>query len=58
MSHRVEVDEFMNDTLEYMIHDIGVDAIKKSHGDDTLQRDIEELLYPICKQKNQHFQLC
>lgn len=47
-SHRVEDDEFINDTLEDMIRDIGVDTFKKAHVDDTLQRDMEESLYPKC----------
>ena len=42
-------DEFMKDTLEYMIHDIGVDAFKNSNVVDTLQKDMEDSLYPGCK---------
>ena len=42
-------DEFMNDTLENMIRDIGVDAFKKANVVNTLQRDMEESLYPGCK---------
>lgn len=41
VSHRVEVDQFMNDTLEDMILDIGVDTFKKIHVENTLQRDME-----------------
>lgn len=40
MSHIVEGDEFMNNTLEDIICDIIVDA---------LQRDMEDLLYPEYK---------
>lgn len=49
MSHLVEDDEFVNDTLEDMIRDIGVDDFKKAGVIDTFQRDIENSLYPGCK---------
>ena len=42
VSHRVKVDEYINDILEYMISDIGVDYFKKACVDDTLQSGIEE----------------
>lgn len=48
-SHRVKYDEFMNDTLEFMICDIIVDVFKKVHVEDTLKNDMEESLYPGCK---------
>lgn len=40
LSHTVEDDEFMNDTLEDMICEIGVDAFKKANVVDTLQIDM------------------
>ena len=46
MSPTVEDDEFMNDCLEDMICDIGVDAFKKAHVEDTLQIDLEDSLHP------------
>ena len=39
----------MNAILEDIICDIGVDAFKKAHVEDTLQRDLEEPLYSGCK---------
>lgn len=46
MSHIiVDDDEFINDTLENMICDIGLDAFKKANVVDTLQRDMEDSLY-------------
>lgn len=48
-SYRFEVDEYMNDTLEDIICDIGVDAFKKAYVKDTLQSDMEESLFPRCK---------
>ncbi|XP_050914877.1 uncharacterized protein LOC127129795 [Lathyrus oleraceus] len=39
----------MNDTLEDTILDIGVDAFKNANVVDTLQKDMEESLYPGCK---------
>lgn len=49
MSHRIEIDEYMNDTLEDMIRDIGVDSFKKAHVGDTLKSDMEESLFMRCK---------
>ena len=37
----------MNDTLEVMVHDIGVDAFKKFRMEDTLERDMEKSLYLV-----------
>lgn len=43
--HRIEDGEFINDTLEDMIHDIEVDTFKKAHVEDSLKSDMEESLY-------------
>lgn len=48
-SHRVKDDEFVNDSLEDVIRDIGVDTFKKSHVEDTLKSDMEKSLYLGCK---------
>lgn len=38
----------MNDNLEYMICDIGLDYFNKAHVDDTLQSEMEESLFLGC----------
>lgn len=44
-SYRVEVDGFMNYSLDDMIHDIGVNAFKKIYVEETLQRDMEVVIF-------------
>lgn len=39
----------MKDTLEDIILDIGADYLKNANVVDTLQRDMEDSLYPRCK---------
>lgn len=49
MSHTVEDDEVMNDTLEDIIRDIRFDAFENANVVDTLRRDVGYSLYPGCK---------
>jgi len=42
------VDQWMNDHLEDMVHDVGEENFGKAHLFDSLKSDSEEELYPGC----------